>query len=77
MSMAENDTSVVEKHWTVEGAAERLALKPSTIRKWLRDGKLRGLRASDSLKTRWIIPDSALREVVETLPSNKPAKVAG
>lgn len=45
-----------EQFLTVEQAAHRLHLRPSTIRRQLRDGALRGVKRGHS----WRVPESAL-----------------
>ena len=45
-----------EQFLTVEQAANRLHLRPSTIRRQLRDGALRGVKRGHS----WRVPESAL-----------------
>ncbi len=44
---------------TVEQVAERLNAHHSTIRKWLSQGDLRGVKLAG---TRWRIPETALQE---------------
>ena len=42
---------------TPEEAADRLAIKPRTIREWLMDGKLRGIKPGGKL---WRVKESDL-----------------
>ncbi|WP_374709331.1 helix-turn-helix domain-containing protein [Desmospora profundinema] len=46
---------------TPEEAAERLAVSPNTIRKWLRSGKLQGYK----LPNVWRIRESDLNQFIE------------
>jgi excisionase family DNA binding protein len=52
---------------TVVQAAERLGLKPSTIRFWVWQRKIRFVRVGRSVR----IPDSTVREIIErgTVPA--------
>ena len=56
-----------ERLLTVNEAAAALSLNPQTVREWLREGKLRGLRTTEN--GRWRVPESAL---VESLTPAKP-----
>ena len=47
---------------TPEEAADRLQVKPSTIKSWLRDGKLKGLKAGKV----WRIQLPELQRFLET-----------
>lgn len=47
-----------EKMLTPENAAERLQVKPSTIRKWLRNGTLKGVK----IGMLWRISESTIEE---------------
>ncbi|HEX6972152.1 MAG TPA: helix-turn-helix domain-containing protein [Limnochordia bacterium] len=42
---------------TTEEVAERLSVRPNTVRVWLRRGELRGVQ----IHGRWRIPETALR----------------
>lgn len=57
---------------TVEQAAERLQLAPFTVRKHLREGRLRGIKRGAKA---WRIPESALWES-SVAPANDEAKAA-
>lgn len=46
---------------TPEEAADRLQVKPSTIKSWLREGKLKGLKAGKA----WRIQLSELQRFLE------------
>jgi len=52
---------LIEKVYTVEQAAELLLVAPYTIRKWLREGKLRGVRAGRM----WRVRDSDIQEYLD------------
>jgi excisionase family DNA binding protein len=69
-----NDLS--EKLLKVEEAAERLGFAPFTVRKWLRQGKLRGVKTADHQRGKWRVPESALTELAESFPSNQEPKTA-
>ncbi len=47
----------MEKHLTVKGVAELLQVHPQTVREWLRDGKLEGVKFG---ARSWRVPMSAL-----------------
>lgn len=49
---------------TVEEAANRLRLRPSTIRRQLRNGALRGVKRGHI----WRVPESALSESLPRIP---------
>ncbi|PTM59575.1 helix-turn-helix domain-containing protein [Desmospora activa] len=46
---------------TVNEAAERLSLKPDTVRKWLRTGQLEGVK----LKRVWRVRDSDIEKIIQ------------
>jgi excisionase family DNA binding protein len=50
------------KALTVEEVAERLQLTPDTVRRFLREGKIRGIKTSPGKGGDWRIPESALAE---------------
>jgi len=50
-----------EKLYTVEEAAGTLSISPLTLTKWLRTGKIRGVK----LGRVWRIPESALEELAK------------
>lgn len=52
---------MVEKLFTVEEAAKLFSVKPLTIRQWLREKKLRGVKAPGGHF--WRIPESAIDEL--------------
>ena len=52
----------VEKLYSVEEAAEVLRISPLTMVKWLRAGKVRGIKAGRL----WRVPESALNEVAQS-----------
>ncbi len=47
---------------TPEEVAERLKIKPATVRLWLRSGQLRGFRAGPKL---WRTTEEALAEMLK------------
>lgn len=53
-----------ERFLTVAQAADALSLNIQTVRRWLRMGKLRGLRTGEAKTGRneWRIPESAIGE---------------
>lgn len=51
-----------EKIYSVEQAAEMLDISPLTLAKWLRAGKIRGVK----IGRLWRIPDSALDEIAQS-----------
>lgn len=52
-----------ERYVTVEEVAKRLALNPETIRRWLRDGKIKGVRIGVR-RAGWRIPMSEVERVL-------------
>jgi len=48
---------------TVEEAAERIRTTPHTVRRWLRDGKLRGTRPGGT-RLGWRIPESEVQKLL-------------
>lgn len=52
-----------ERFLTVLEVAERLRMNPETIRVWLRDGRLRGVRPGGK-RAGWRIPDSEVRRIL-------------
>jgi len=48
----------IEKLLTVEGAAKVLLVKPTTIRKWLKTSKLKGIKVGNRL---WRVRESELK----------------
>jgi excisionase family DNA binding protein len=63
-----------EKLLRIEEAAELLGYAPFTIRRWLRDGKLRGVKTVDHARGRWRVPESAVEELAATFTPNRKAK---
>lgn len=53
-----------EQHLTVEEAAERLSLHEETVRRWLRTGKLAGIRLGER-RSGWRIPLSAVQAMLD------------
>ncbi len=54
-----------EQVLTVSEVADRLRLKPETVRRWLRSGKLRGISlGSDSAG--WRVPESEVRRLLNS-----------
>lgn len=55
-----------ERLLTVAQAADALSLNIQTVRKWLRTGKLRGLRTGDARlgRNEWRVPESAIGEAL-------------
>jgi excisionase family DNA binding protein len=49
----------LETFMTVEEVARRLSLNPETIRRWLRSGRLRGIRLGER-RAGWRVRDSDL-----------------
>lgn len=62
-----------EKLLTVNEAAAALSLNIQTVRRWLKSGKLRGLKTGDGQTSRWRIPESAIVESL-TAPTSKAAQ---
>lgn len=55
---------MAERLLTVLEIAERLRLNPQTVRRWLKDGKLKGIWMGSD-KAGWRMSESALREYME------------
>ena len=51
-----------EKIWSVKEVAQKLGVSTVTIRKWIKEGKIRAKRIGRP----WHIPDSAVRAALET-----------
>lgn len=51
----------MEKYYSPEEIAARFNLKPPTIRKWIREGKLRAFK----MGSLWRIPEEALQEFIK------------
>lgn len=62
---AEYDDDEVEQPGTVNVPhfARRVGVHPSTVRIWLRTGRLRGIKLPGSVKNRWRIPRSELERM--------------
>ncbi|MHB1456482.1 MAG: helix-turn-helix domain-containing protein [Armatimonadota bacterium] len=58
---------VQERLMTPEETAERLSMKPRTIREWLRNGKLRGVKAGKN----WRVREEDLNEFIRNMPGVK------
>jgi excisionase family DNA binding protein len=52
-----------EQYWRVAEVAERLRVNPETVRRWLREGKLRGVLVS--VQSGYLVADSELRRFVD------------
>ena len=59
-----------EDWYTVEEIASRLKVSPFTVRRWLRQGLLRG--RSFGGKTGWRVSGSDLRAFLESRPTEAP-----
>jgi excisionase family DNA binding protein len=63
---------MAERLFKVEEAAENLGFAPYTVRKWLRAGRLRGVKSGGAIgRSEWRVPESALSEFVAGLASNQ------
>jgi len=62
LNRLERGLGIVEKRLlTVNEAAERLALSPDTIRKWLRSGQIKGVKISRI----WRVSEKDLIEIMK------------
>lgn len=62
LNRLERGLGIVEKRLlTVNEAAERLALSPDTIRKWLRSGQIKGVKISRI----WRVYENDIEEIVK------------
>ena len=61
----------VEKLYTVEEVAEYLALNPATVRVYLRDGELQGIKLGPR---QWRVKESALQAFVDARQQTTPAE---
>lgn len=52
-----------ERMYTVPEVADRLRLHQQTVREWLRNGKIKGVRLGGT-KAGWRIPDSEVARVL-------------
>jgi excisionase family DNA binding protein len=64
---------MAEKFYDVPGAAQVLGLKHETMRRWLRSGKVRGLR----LGRDWRISERALDELAHKSTNQPPGSTPG
>jgi predicted site-specific integrase-resolvase len=56
---------IEERYFEISALAKRLKKCPETLRRYIRAGKLRAVRAAPGIGTRggnWLIPESALTE---------------
>jgi excisionase family DNA binding protein len=63
-------TTMADPDLTVEEVAERLKVSKETVRRWLRDRKLRGWRISD--KAGWRVSETDLQRFRDAA-ANRPA----
>ncbi|MBX6754529.1 MAG: helix-turn-helix domain-containing protein [Thermorudis peleae] len=61
---------MAERMLTVREVADQLRVSPETVRRWLRDGKLRGLWISD--RGGWRIPASELARFIQERSERRP-----
>lgn len=52
-----------EKFYTVPEVAAIFSVQPATIREWLKDGELRGIKIGQGHY--WRVPESAIKELAE------------
>ena len=52
----------MEKYYSPEEIAARFNLKSPTVRKWIREGKLRAFK----MGSLWRVPEEALEEFIKT-----------
>ena len=52
------------KYLTTEQIAETLKVKEATVREWLREGKLKGVKAG----MQWRVPETNLNEFLQIAP---------
>jgi excisionase family DNA binding protein len=50
-----------ERYFTVQQVAERLQVNEQTVRRWLREGALKGVRLAE----RWRVTDGDVREFID------------
>lgn len=66
--ITEMKTTTIEKYFSPAEVAEILGMNEQTIRKWLRQGVLRGVKCRASSRRRnapWRVPESAIAEFME------------
>jgi excisionase family DNA binding protein len=51
----------LETYWTVEEIAENLKVDQETVRRWLQDGKLKGVKVGKN----WRVSTDALAEFIK------------
>jgi excisionase family DNA binding protein len=61
------ERDMAEKVYTTEEAAEHLRVKPITIRRYLKSGKLKGIK----LGKEWRIPDSDMQGLIDRLKAER------
>lgn len=59
-------TADVEIHYTTDQVAERLNVKPERVRRWLRNGRIHGVKlgVAGTQQEEWRIPSSELRRLL-------------
>lgn len=65
-----------ERMYTVKEVAERLRLHPQTVREWLRDGTLVGVRLGGT-KAGWRISSGAVDDLYRRRAATPPAEEGG
>lgn len=53
---------MMEKMYTTEEAAKELNIGVNTVRIYIRDGKIKAMKYTDSPKGEWRIPESELKK---------------
>jgi len=53
----------------ISAVAARFSVAPKTVRRWLKAGRLQGVKMSDGPKAQWRISENALRVFREQLPT--------
>lgn len=57
----------------IRAVAERFSVTPYTVRKWLREGRLKGVKMSNGPKAKWRVSEGAIRAFREQLRTNDTA----
>jgi excisionase family DNA binding protein len=52
--------NILDNIFTVDDVAEKTHVKPETVREWLRNGKLKGIKIGKA----WLIQESNLKKAV-------------
>jgi len=61
---------MTEKMWTPEKASKLLNITPRTVKNYLKDGVIKGVKVA----RKWLIPDSDLQAYIDGLKAKRDAR---